>query len=344
MFGKRKHAAIGIDIKKNILRYCTTRNNQLVFGEKIINGSFFKNGKLRNPEEFIYILQQIAAEVHRRNPDFIFSVMNEKLLIRQVPLGDMKSEKEIREFLYFELGESISLPFDNPIFDLLILEQQNKKKVNRRRGRHRQEKNAKRAVKIQRNRFAVNGKVPVVVTSAPLIEEVGDCIHQSGGQLIGVDCSALVYSRILQKRINWGENFLLVELDAGMATITIFEQLVPVYVQHDDYNQVNWKFLETEHGVKTEFNHVVELEELENLGITIRNVVHYFETEISSGKELVQIYLVGGHPLLTKEVLKIIQATNELPVKELQSPLRLSNQKRLPERFLLAAGLSMKEV
>ncbi|MBP1044801.1 hypothetical protein I6N96_00810 [Enterococcus sp. BWM-S5] len=344
MFGKKKHAAIGIDIQKNVLRYCTVKSGQFVFGEKVTNGSIFKDGKIRNPEEFIHTLQQVAAEVHMRNPEFIISVMNGKLLIRQIPLGNMKSEKEIREFLYFELGDSISLPFENPIFDLLILEQQSKKKIPKKKSRQPQEKSSRREVKIQRNRFAVNGKVPVVITSEPILEEIGYLIQRSGGQLIGVECSALAYTRVLQKRINWGQNFLLVELDSGTATITIFEQLVPVYVQYEDYNQVNWRYLEKEQSAKTEFNRSVELEELDKLGRTINNVIRYFETEISPGKELVQIYVVGGHPLLDGEVVEIIQETNDLPVKELQSPLRLANQKRLPERFLLAAGLAMKEV
>ncbi|WP_321383586.1 hypothetical protein [uncultured Enterococcus sp.] len=344
MFGKKKHTAIGIDIQKNVLRYCTVKGGQFVFGEKVTNGSIFKDGKIRNPEEFIHTLQQVAAEVHMRNPEFIISVMNGKLLIRQIPLGNMKSEKEIREFLYFELGDSISLPFENPIFDLLILEQQSKKKLPKKKGKVTQEKSSRRAVKIQRNRFAVNGKVPIVITSEPILEEIGYLIQRSGGQLIGVDCSALAYTRVLQKRINWGQNFVLVELDSGTATITIFEQLVPVYVQYEEYNQVNWRYIEHEKVAKTEFNHSVELEELDKLGRTIDNVIRYFETEISPGKELVQIYVVGGHPLLSDEVVEIIQETNELPVKDLQSPLRVANQKRLPERFLLAAGLAMKEV
>lgn len=86
-------------------------------------------------------------------------------------------------------------------------------------------------------------------------------------------------------------------------------------MQYEEYNQVNWRYIEKDQSVKTEFNPSVELEELEKLGMTIHNVIRYFETEISPGKELVQIYVVGGHPMLSEEVVEIIQATNDLPVK-----------------------------
>lgn len=346
MLFKKKQQSIGIDIQKNILRYCTIKRGQFIFGEKAINGSFFKDSKLRNAPEFIAVLQKISSELHMRNPNFVISAMNSKLLIRQIPLQNMSTEKEIREYLYFELGESIPLPFENPIFDLLVLGQGNKKSSNQKKIKQPKEAVKKgKKITIQRNRLTVNGNVPVIITSEPILEELGDSIVKSGGQLVGVDCSSLAYTRIFQKKINWGQDFLLVELDSGTATLTIFEQLVPVYVQYEDYNQVNWKYLETDHVVKTDFPTKIELEGIESLGATINNVVRYFEAEISSGKQLEQIYLVGGHPLLKKEVEEIIQRENNgLPVKALKSPYKMSNQKRVPEKFLLAAGLAMKEV
>lgn len=346
MFFKKTQQLIGIDIQKNVLRYCTIKRGQFVFGETVTNGSFFKESKLRNPKEFIHTLQQVSSELRIKNPDFVISALNSKLLIRQIPLQEMSSEKEIREYLYFELGDSIPLPFENPIFDLLILGQGNQKNNPQKKLKQPEEATRKgKKITIQRNRFAVNGNVPVVITSEPILEEIGTSIAKSGGHLVAVDCSSLAYTRIFQKKINWAQDFLMVELDSGTATLTVFEQLVPVYVQYEDYNQVNWKYLEKDQQVKTEFPPAQELSALESLGATINSVIRYFETEISPEKKLEQMYLVGGHPLLKKEVEKIIQMENQsLSVKALMSPYKMTNQKRIPEKFLLAAGLAMKEV
>ncbi len=339
VFGKKKSISLGIDIQKNVIRYCTMRHGNWIYGEKLANGSFFTENGVKNQAELNEILHEIFVENHLRNPMIILSILNSKLLIRQIPLNKMQTEKEIREFLYFELGESIPLPFEKPIFDLLVLDpaNQKKKKTAKKRGEE-------KTRIIKENRLAVNGQVPVIITSEPILEELGECIHKSGGQLIGVDCSALTYSRLLKRNINWGQNFVLVELDSGAATITIFEELVPVYVQYEDYNQANWKYRKQTDDIIAEFRMSSELEALEVLGNTLQNLITYFETEISATSKIAQIYLVGGHPLLKNEVHKRIQQENKIPVKTLSSTVKLKNQKRLPDRFLLAAGLSMKEV
>ncbi|MGY3777472.1 type IV pilus biogenesis protein PilM [Isobaculum melis] len=345
MFGKKKDI-LGIDIQKNVVRYCMLHNGKWKYGEKIGNGSFFKDNGVKNKEALREILHDIFAEIHIRSPHIVISVLNSKLLIRQIPLRDMGTEKEIREFLFFELGESIPLPFEEPIFDLLILDrptpkkqQSSRLKKNTKAPSH--QKNVKIKT-IKRNRFAVNGKVPVVITSEPLLEEIGDTIQKGGGHLSGVDFSALAYTRALKRNIQWGESFALVEIDSGEATITIFEKFVPIYVQYEAYNQVNWRYQEIKGKIVPEFKG--EMESLTQLGETIRNLIHYFESEISLNSKVSRIYLVGGHPHLKREVSEIIQKQNSIPVSVPAMPYTLRNQKTLPHRFLLAASLSMKEV
>ncbi|MBP1042796.1 hypothetical protein I6N95_17395 [Vagococcus sp. BWB3-3] len=340
MFKKISHHGIGIDIQKNVMRYCVKKNGKWVYGEFVNNGSFFKGDKLRNSEQFINVLKDIYRKARVKNSEVVISAPSSKLLIRQVPVQHLKSEKEVREYLFFELGESIPLPFEQPIFDLLVYDHGETKRQKDKKNR--KEKKVKK-IQVKKNQMFIDGNVSVIVTSEPFLEKIGDGIQKSGGQLIGVDCSALAYGRIFQKRINWSQNFMMVELNAGTATITIFEKNVPVYVQHENYNQVNWKYLEKEGKVKAEFANAVELEALEGFAITVQGIIDYFETEISPGHELSQVYLVGEHPLLSRQVEEIIQKRNELSVKALSSPLK-DKQGTIPERFLLAAGLSMKEV
>lgn len=340
MMKKRRRRGIGIDIEKNVIRYCVQKNSKWTYGEIVNNGSFFKGDKLRNSEQFVNCLKEIYRKTHMKNAEMIIATPNSKLLIRQVPVQQMKSEKEVREFLFFELGESIPLPFDQPIFDLLVYDHGDTKKSKKKKKRS---PDKVKNILVKKNQMLIDGNVSVVVTSEPFLEKIGDTIKKSGGQLIGVDASSLAYARVFQKRINWSQNFTLVELNAGTATITIFEKFVPVYVQYENYNQVNWKYIEKNESSKMEFSKSVELEALDGLGLTIQHISDYFTTEISSGKTLSQIYLVGGHPFLTKEAEIIIQERNELPVKALGSPLK-NGQEDIPERYLLAAGLSMKEV
>ncbi|EGO6705179.1 hypothetical protein ABG953_12535 [Enterococcus faecalis] len=343
MFSKNK-PKIGIDIKKNVIRYCSFKKGQFICGEKIAREDFFKNGKLKNKEEFRTLLNEIFKETHSISPLVVVPALNSKLLIKHIPIQEMETEKEIREFLFFELGESISLPFDNPLFDLLILDPPKKKKRTSRVKKKESKKNEtetklENKPVIKRNRFTVNGKVPVCITPEEVLEQVGNTVQKSGGQLSGVDFSALAYTNVLKKEINWRENFALVEIDSGEATITIFEKMVPVYVQYEDYNKINWRYNEVDGQIVPEYKE--ESESLSILGDTIRNVVKYFEDEISSEESIGNIYLVGGHPRLKQEVLTIIHEKNTISVHTLTSTLE---KIKVPDRFLLAFGLALKEL
>lgn len=347
MFGK-KSEVIGIDIQKNVIRYCMYKKGYWLYGEKLGKGSFFKENGLKNKEELSDLLDEIFSEVKVKNPQLVIATLNSKLLIRQIPLQDMTSEEEIREFLFFELGQSISLPFEDPIFDLLVLERPKvakSKRVKKRKLGLSKADGLKDDVKIKtmkRNRFAVNGKVPIIITSEPLLIELGDTFQKVGGNLVGVDFSALAYTQIFKKRINWGQTFVLVEIDSGEATITIFEKMAPVYVQNEAYNRGNWRYREEKGQVIPEYRS--EGIALKKLGETLKNLIAYFENDISVGSTVERIYLVGGHPRLKTDVLEIMEMTNVIPTSVLEEPSVAEDLNIVPYRFLLAASLALKEV
>lgn len=343
MFGRTK-TTIGIDVKKNVVRYCVLHKGQFICGEKIANENFFKTDKLKNKQELASILKQIVKETHVTNPAFVISALNSKVLIRQIPLQEMTTEKEIREFLFFELGESIALPFEKPVFDLLMLEMPKRRSSKKK---SRSKKNTKKQTIEETNQirkesqvhYGLNGKIPVCITSEELLEEVGDVIQKGSGHLAGVDFSPLAYTAVLKREIEWERNFALVEIDSGEATITIFENAIPIYVQYEDYNQTNWRYRELEGQIIPDWRG--ETEALSKLGEIINNVVHYFESELSDEGAIENIYLVGGHPNLKREVAEIIREKNTMQVSTLTSSLE---KIKVPDRFLLTLGLALKEV
>lgn len=371
MFGKKKAPPriVGIDIQKNCIRYCTKKGDRFKCGELVVNGTIFKDDKLRNPDSLESAFEQISKALRIRTMNVVINAPNAKLLIKQVPIGTMRTEKEIREHVYFELGESISLPFEKPIFDLLILGQGNKQevsKINRKmqssiltfRGKKQkvgepeagirqsvtQDASSSQAIVIQRNRFSINGHVPVAVTSEPILVQVGEVLKKGGHQLMGVDCSFLAYTRMFPRQINWGENFVLIEMNAGVANIVFFEELVPTYVQYEDYNQANWKYVENQESVQVSFRESAEIQALEGIAETINSVIDYFYREVSPNCTLSKIYLVGGHPMLRKEVVEIFSDITSIPVKLLTVKVSETNRKKIPDHYVLAAGLAMKEV
>ena len=326
---------LGIDIHKNIIRYSALYKGKWIYGEKMGKEVFLKNNNIKNSEELKELLIEIFSEVHIKKPKVAIVAPNFNLIIKQIPLQGMTSEKEIRDFLFLELGSSISLPFEDPIFDLLILERPNIKKK-----KDKKIDSSKTTKTIKRNRFAVNSKVPIIISSETLLEKLGEVVKQSGGTLAKVSFSSLEYTKILKNQIRWGENFVLIEIDSGEVTITIFENLTPVYVHYEPYNQSNWQYQEEDKQIIPIITQ--ELEALNNLAKIVNDVIYYFESEISIGSKINAIYIVGGHPSLKKEVYHIIKSSSSLSVSVPRSPLKINDQKRLvPYRFLLASSLAL---
>lgn len=105
MFGKKTiPRLVGIDIQKNCIRYCTKKGDRLKYGELVVNGTIFKDDKLRNPDSLEAAFNEIAKRLGLRTMSVVITALNSRLLIKQIPIGKMNSEKEIREYLYFELG------------------------------------------------------------------------------------------------------------------------------------------------------------------------------------------------------------------------------------------------
>lgn len=337
----RKKEQIGIDIQKNILRYCMVRNGRWLFGEKLAKTTFLRENQLVNKRALEELLFDIFQELQVKNPRVVLAALNSKLLIRQVPLKEMEIEKEIREFLFFELGASIPLPFEDPIFDLLILNPPKKSKVKNKRAKGKTSSAPTKNIRtIERNRFAVNGNVPIIVTSEKLLEQVGESVNISGGHLAGVDFSALAYTKVLHHGINLGECFVLVEVNYGEATITIFEALVPVYMQYEVYNPGNWHFKEVDGEI--EIGSLDEQSALKEFGVLIKNVITYFETEVSKNSKVAHVYVVGSHPKLIEDVYAMILVQTDLPTSVPQVPFLQDADTRMPHHYLLAASLALK--
>lgn len=332
---------VGLDIKKNVIRFVVLKSTNPVVihkkGELVLKASIFKNGKFANKNLLYEGLKQLFKEHHIKNPHVIFSAFNHELLIRSIPDNGMRNEKEVKQFLFLELGESISVPFEQPIFDLLIFEKQNarqKKQVKKKAAK----KNTKT---VKRDRMVVDGEIYFVAASEKTLTEVGDEIQRAGGIPSAVDLNSVAYTRAINRNIKWTDVLLLIEVDCGVATFTIFENHIPIYSQYEEYNSANWKYVANDDDTyQAEFNKPKEIEELGELADITKNILYYYTSTLSNGKKLDKIYLVGENPLLFKNVLSSIEKRVEIPVIAVNTEKRFS----IPSPYLLAAGLAMKGV
>ncbi len=74
------------------------------------------------------ILEECVDEWKIRNRKVRFLIPESLVIIRKVMIPAEIKDDEINGYLYLELGTSIHLPFEEPVFDAVVLSEENDKK------------------------------------------------------------------------------------------------------------------------------------------------------------------------------------------------------------------------
>ena len=130
---------------------------------------------------------------------------NPFVVIRKTTIPEDIQVDEIEGYLYLELGTSIHLPFEDPVFDIVVLNE----------GEH--------------------GK-DILLFAAPeeRIVEYTDLLEDCKLQPIAADISSLALYRLayLSNQSDQKEHCLLLDFDVFHVTATIFHEDKPVFMRH----------------------------------------------------------------------------------------------------------------
>lgn len=332
---KTSSKLIGFEVVKNVIRMTIIQGNDIIYGERLLEGTIIKRDKLRNAEELSDAMRSLSKELGVSGGYVVYHLNNQTVLIQELALVTGKSEKQIRQTLFLELGDSISLPFSSPKFELLVA---NQKSVNS--SARSKKKASQQAAEMGESQEIVKKEdtITYIVTSEDLLIELGDCIVKAGLKPRAVEFSALAVTRCFEKKIDFTRNFMLVELTAGAATMTIFEGEVPIYVQYEDYNGVGWRYFHDGDEMTYFFNDEKESVELKKLIMVIEQLTYYYQTNLSNNQDIHNIYVTGEHPWLVGRLKQMMEEALQSPVSMLQFP------DAFPPKYLLSLGLAMKEV
>lgn len=357
---------VGLILGRNFIRIWQKKPGKIIVDEILLERDVFEGEKLKDREEFINALQLLLKRNGILKAKIAFCCLNSKILIKKETLSlDKFTTQNIREKIYLELGDTIQLPFEAPIFDILEVEREDSfvqptissnKLLNEIENDDKEEEpfskssnlgflfNKKKTKAPNQEQPTKKREITLLASSEVNIIEICEAIKDAHASPVAVGFSSLVYTQIFKDTIKWEESFLLLELDGGKATLTIYEQRIPIHVQYEDYNQQAWEFMtnEEEGLIVAQYDKGTEIENLKNLGNTLLEVKKYYDNILSKGKKLSTIYLVGGHPKLEEEVQEVLKQMISFSIIPLSKKHSEVSQERIPDRFLLAAGLSEK--
>ncbi|WP_026572299.1 type IV pilus biogenesis protein PilM [Bacillus sp. UNC438CL73TsuS30] len=293
------------------------------WNERFIPPGLISDGKIADVDSLSGILEECIDEWKIQRRPIRFIVPDQLVIIRKVSIPAEIQDDELKGYLYLELGSSIHLPFEEPVFDYYLLDDNGKTKE-------------------------------LLLFAAPEqhVTEYADLFSQLKLNPIAADISPLalyrLYHTLEMNRPN--EVLFTIQFDLTSVNLCIFEETVPLVMRQFPlpFNLEQWEIKRNVLG-KMDYKFIGESEELaiqiEDIFREINMLHDFYRYSLSNDKHDVTKFLLNGdHPMLTAIYDEMVERF-EMPIDRIS----LENDSKgktesVPENILLTLGLALKEV
>lgn len=232
-------------------------------------------------------------------------------------------DDEIKGYLYLELGSTIHLPFEEPVFDFYMLEKNGKNRDLLLFAAPEQ------YVMEYANLFSTLKLTPVVADISPL------ALYR-------------LYHQLNQPAKN--EVLFSAQFDLTSVNMSIFEGTVPLVMRQFplSFDIDKWEMKRDDTGT-VHFKYIGDTEDLvyqfEDILKEINKLSDYYRYSLSKEKRAVSKFLINGdHPLL-QAILDEMKERLEVPVEMISLELGAKDKGgSTPAKLFLSLGLALKEV
>ncbi|PLR93713.1 type IV pilus biogenesis protein PilM [Bacillus sp. T33-2] len=316
---------INIVINDHSIRYVEMKQKNppvpLHFGERFLPAGIISDGKIQDFDTLANILDECIDDWKIAKREVRFTVPDSLVIIRKVSIPEDVKEDEIHGYLYLELGSSIHLPFDEPVFDTVSLS-------------------------------LGNGKKEILLFAAPekYVMEYSDLFKTVRLKPLAADISPLAIYRLYHQSgmAKPNERLLSIQFDLRLVSMCIFEGNIPVFMRHIPVElSKDWDVSLGTSGTQ-ELTFYGEMNELifhfEDIYKEINKLMDFYRYTLTQGKkEVTRILLNGDHPMLDR-IFGEMNERFDLPVDMLETSMPTGSGVELPRAFHLPLGLGLKEV
>lgn len=294
------------------------------FVENYLPEGVVVDGSIKDFEKLSMILEQSISDWGIKGKKVRFITPDSAVSVRKVKVPLELSEDEIKGYLYLELGNNIHLPFEEPVFDFVLLnENENDKEI--------------------------------LLFAAPetMIKEYTELLDSVKLTASVADLSSLSMYRYLYKmqKVTQKENTLLIEVKLDSINFSIFENLKPIFTRHMqlDGEMRDWTYhIDTE----TQCFYKYELKDREPLLVQfqdvtkeIEKIINFYRFSIHQGdQQITQIILVGDNPYIDELLTLLTNAITTISITHYQNRVYTYKNLAVPSKFQTVLGLALKEV
>jgi type IV pilus assembly protein PilM len=292
----------------------------LRWNERFLPPGIISDGKITDIDSLANILEECIGEWKIQRRQVRFLVPDPLVIIRKVSIPAEIQDDEIQGYLYLELGSSIHLPFEEPVFDFYSLESDGKTR-----------------------------DLLLFVAPEQQVMEYANLLSKLKLDPTAADISPLALHRLYHQLDQTSTNEVLfsVQFDLTSVNLCIFEQNVPLVMRQFaiPFNMDIWDVKKDMTG-RLIFKYTGDTEELviqfEDIFREINKLSDFYRYTLNNEKsDITKFLLNGDHPML-KAIYDEMKERFDVPVDMI--PLESGKKDSLPLSLFLPLGLALKGV
>lgn len=252
---KSPHTSLGIEMNDNSIKLAEMRFGAgqspeicKVMSEPIPQG-IIDDGKINDPIKLIVTLQGLVARFEPRSKNVHMVIPSQSVMVRFMKFPDVPV-KDLAKIIEFEMKHSIHLPFEDPTYDFIKLNESEtnksvrtiyprKKKSSSLASPSMQELEAAAAKEAgnadpfrnwdtasDQEKAAPQCDVMLIAASKSFLAQYTDVIEAAGLKPVSAEIKALSLFRLVQSSgiVDPNSTFLLVEIGHGATDLSIFHE------------------------------------------------------------------------------------------------------------------------
>ncbi|MFD2705174.1 type IV pilus biogenesis protein PilM [Salibacterium lacus] len=320
LFQRKKDKRNTLIIKDHVIRYVRSRKPDTgvvdTMEERYLPPGIIREGRVHDEETLRQIFHECADMWGLHGEPVQYCVPDAFVVAREVSLPDEVSTDEVSAYLYMEVGDSIAVPFDEPLFDYVYIPE-----------RH--------------------AAVLLVAPRGP-VDTYGRILESIRCRPNAADISPLCLYRVLtySEAVHPAAHMLLLQVDLHAATISIFHEGRPLFISRVslESGEEDWS-LQTgrsqSHPVWKGTPEQLQ-KQIETTADEVGRIMNFYQYSMKRGEEGIGVVFTGGdHPFLERWTDTLVRRF-DIPVKQAGAARLTAGEEEMPVRFYENAGLVLK--
>ena len=318
IFGGRKQQRHALVLKDHVIRYVSSKRADLktiqTYGEVYLPPGLIHRGKLVDKEAVkrLLELQQSEWELKKNSPVQI-CVPDSQLLIRRHEVAATVPDEELKGQLYIDTGDSLVLPFEDPLFDYQKLREDEEKK-----------------------------ELLLYISKESVMNEYVTLLDQLDLQANAADLtSACAYRLFHEQNLLDGHPFTVsVQFDVSLVNITILASGRPLFSRTWPlaYDEERWVIHEGQLEWRLDSESLRE--EIRTVVTEIEKVISFYQYSVLKGEVEISNMLISGDMIAMDLIVQ--ECTDYFSQMKITSQLDFTDS-YVPARYYDALGLMLRK-